>query len=188
MDSDPGVIYHAVARVVGLTESSFGRGNMNTDQIQALMAVVQSVLALLSIVASFFVYAGTVRIAKAQFFQTLSTSWNTIDSTLLAGDQNLRVANALIFDKMKGISPDDVPRKRWVAFMMLNPLEIAYEGVQKNLLDKALAAKIEHNLRQMLEDDEVFLLSQQGIYLPPFAALCARVKAELRAEKKSLQV
>ena len=164
---------------------------MNADEVSCIAAIAQAVLAFLAVVSSvlvsLFIYFGTKKIAMSQYFQTLNTSWGAIDSTVLLENENLRVVNSL-FHPDDG-SPDDLDlaRKRWIGYMFLNPLEIAFVGVQRGYLDSRLLKNIERNLSVLLRDDIVFALSQNGIYQPAFSDLCLKLREQSATPKQALQ-
>ena len=147
---------------------------LKPEDASALAAIAKTFLPLFVIVANvvvaMFVYFGTKRIAKAQFAQTLSAAWIAYNTTILNDDKNIRLMNAML-DK-QAPPETDLPRKRWLGFLLLNPFAIAHSGIENKLIEPELLEQVRSALAGWLSDPEIYQLSQTGVYPPAFAKFC----------------
>ena len=164
--------------------------NLNAEEVAAVAALSQVVIAfvgvVIGVIVPLFIYFGTKKIAKAQYFQTLSTSWAAIDSTVLLHEENLRAINALFHGQEDQADSLELARKRMLGYMFLNPLEIAFNGVRRGFLDAAMQVNIDRYLAYLVSDDDVYSLTQNAIYQPAFAAHCRTIKGKSDSRDKAI--
>lgn len=114
-------------------------------------------------------------------------AWIEIDRTALASSQDLDLLDAMIHpDKTKDRQIDR--RKRWLAYMVLNPLEAAWSSASSGNMQLGALASSERTMRGMVADDTVYELIQQFVYGTDFQKRCAALREELleeRAKSKS---
>jgi hypothetical protein len=157
---------------------------MNPEQVQAVAAIAQSILAFVAIVGtvavSIFVYYGTRRIARMQYEQSIRDAWVAVDTAALENDATLLIADSLM-DPHSEELPIERRRKRWLSYMMLNPLFATYSGLQEGLVNQETVKSLHTELGLILRDDDVYKITQSGIYPPSFAALCETLRKNFRA-------
>ncbi len=155
---------------------------MKPEEINALAAVAQAVLALatlvISLAISWFVYRGTKRIAKAEHDRSIREWWNTLDTIALSNDEMLKVADELMNPLLATQSMDE-KRRRWFAFVVLNALSSSYVGAKTGMTQSSndTIEIVKHHLRNLLSSDDIFKLTQYG-YEKDFAVLCKEIHDE----------
>jgi hypothetical protein len=158
---------------------------MTPDEVTALAALAQVVLALAALVGSVavsvFVWYGTRRIARLDYERSVREAWIAIDTAALASDETLAIADAL--ENPNSESTPEVRRKRWFAYTYLNAVVSTYFGARHGL-SRSPEARVEacrQMLRPLVLDDVVFEITQGHGYEPEFSALCREVReAQLR--------
>lgn len=155
---------------------------MTPDDIQALAAIAQTVLALatfvVTVMLSLFAYFGTKQIAKIEYGRAIRDAWLTIDTTALSNDEMLKVADLLV-DPNSTNDTVEVRRKKWFAYLLLNPLLSGFEGNRKGFLeDKYVRNSLEQTLKPLMADDDIFSLTQGRGYPQDFARYCRKLRNE----------
>ena len=112
-------------------------------------------------------------------------AWIEIDRTALASDQDLDLLDAMIHpDKAKDTQVER--RKRWLAYMVLNPLEAAWTSANDGNMQHGALASSERTMRAMVADDTVYELIQQFVYGTAFQQRCQALRGELPGKRAEL--
>ena len=75
----------------------------------------------------------------------------------------------------QGTDPD-ASRRRWLAYMVLNPLEAAWSGAKFGHLPDAVLDSSERTMRGLVQHDDVYALIQGFVYSMEFRARCAELR------------
>ncbi|MGY0504771.1 hypothetical protein [Luteimonas sp. e5] len=141
----------------------------------------QILIALSSLALSAAVYHYTRKTVAIESLRAVRDAWMQVDQSVLADAHNLRIADALFHPDAEG--DEEARRKRWIIYMALNPVVSDFIAAHAGLLPDG--AQVIDNcrvvLRNLLRDDDTFRATQSGAYFPPFARLCAEIRAELPA-------
>jgi hypothetical protein len=135
---------------------------------------------IVSLATAYFVYFGTKKMSRLDYERSVRDAWMTVDSAVLEHDL-LVVADTLFNpDDQAGVT--DVRRKkRWLAYMILNPLASGFYGCEHGMTDGQAKRGIEAMLKLILHDDDVYMLTQSGVHEPSFVAWCKELRAQLPA-------
>jgi hypothetical protein len=162
---------------------------MQTNDIQAISAIAQIVLALASlittVVLSLLVYYGTKKIAAIEYGRATREAWLAINATALSDDAILKAADLLV-DPDSDQAAIDVRRKKWFGYMLLNVLETTFIGrKEKFLKDSYVKNSFKHTLQTLLIDEDVYLLSQERGYDSEFSVFCKQLRAQIQMRKSN---
>ena len=161
---------------------------MKPDEISAIAAVAQAVLALAALIGSIaisvFVYSGSKRIARMEYERSVREAWNNLDAVALSSDEMLKIADQMM-DPLSAARSLEERRRRWFAYLVLNALASSYVGAQQGLTKspKGTLDICEHHLNRLLLDKDIFELTQQG-YEGEFMALCRVIHKKLQKKKE----
>jgi len=156
---------------------------MSSDQIAALAAVAQAILALVtligSIAVSLFIWYGTRRIAQLDYERSLREAWMAVDAVALSSDEMLVMADTLM-DPKNAASHIEARRRRWFAYTLMNAIVSTYFGAKHGFTQsrKDSLEACRQLLRPLMNHDEIFEITQGHGYEPEFSALCREVREE----------
>lgn len=156
---------------------------MTPDEISALAAVAQTLLALAaligSVAVSMLVWYGTRRIAKLDYERSIREAWIAVDTAALSNDQMLVMADTLMDPKNEN---DDLERRRrrWFAYTVLNAITSSYFGAKHNLTQsqKVTIEGCRQLLGPLLRHDEIFEITQGHGYEDEFSEFCREIRKE----------
>jgi hypothetical protein len=147
--------------------------------IQAWAAIVQTVLTLLTfiigIVISIVLYRGTNRLTKLQLLRSNYDAWKDIDTFLLEQPDLLPIVGKLT-STAKSDDTVEVQRKRHLIFLLLNPFYSYFYALQNAYVEERMRKKFDACLRPLLEDTDVFAITQSQVFVEGFAEYCQKLK------------
>ena len=154
-------------------------GTEQLAQIQGWTSLVQAVAAVVVGVAaasiSILSYRETRRFTRRDYARELSNAWMQLDQVALSNSKLLRVADSVMHPTASRDVTTDQLQKRWFCYMMLNPLVVTYSGLQDGLLDAERRRGFESELSSLLQDPDLYAVTQSGLYHPSFAGECKRL-------------
>ena len=162
---------------------------MQPDEIAALAAVAQAVLAFAALAATVavgvMVYIGTKRLTSFQLYSQNKNAWNAIDSLALSSDEMLRVADDLLPPSCPSGTPIDEMRRKWLGYLVVNACAERYLAAKRNLFhcSDALTESAKYTLRHVLRDDMIYRITQESGYEKEIQELCCEIREQLEAEK-----
>ncbi|MEJ2791188.1 MULTISPECIES: hypothetical protein [unclassified Pseudoxanthomonas] len=137
------------------------------------------VLAGVNIVVTAFialaVHRASKRSARMEHDRGIKDAWINIDMAALQDPDNMRLLDQLIHADQQGADPD-ASRRRWLAYMVLNPLEAAWSGAKFGHLPDAVLDSSERTMRGLVQHDDVYALIQGFVYSMEFRARCAELR------------
>jgi hypothetical protein len=134
-----------------------------------------------SLAAAYFVYFGTKKMSRLDYERSVRDAWMTVDNAVLEHNDLLEVADTL-FNPADQAGISDVRRKkRWLAYMILNPLASGFYGCEHGMTDGQAKRGIEAMLKLILHDDDVYMLTQSGVHEEAFIKWCRELRAQLPA-------
>jgi len=150
---------------------------MSGQILPALTVLAQTIIAASAAVISYVTWSTGRRRARAEFSRTMNTQWNKLN-ILAAKEPELGAA----IDRILGMEnpTEDVlaRRRRWMAFAILNSLQSYFFGMSDGLIKKEYANQVfEQLLQPILQQEDLFLLTQSRGYHPKFAKFCAKFRA-----------
>lgn len=160
---------------------------MKPEEINALAAIAQAVLALatliVSIVISLFVYYGTRKIARLEHDRSIREWWNTLNTIALDDDKMLEIAEKLMNPSASPQTAEET-RRKWFAFVVLNTLSSSYLGAMTGVSrsSEETINIVKHHLRKLLSSEDIFNLTQGEGYEKDFANLCRQIRAEISSQ------
>jgi hypothetical protein len=129
-----------------------------------------------SVLVAFVVYRASKRYERGKFHQTIQQMWNTVNSQALDSPEDIKVAEWL-FSGERQVGDIDLGRAKYFAFMVLNPLHMAFLGKRDGVMDSEYADKnLGDLLPPIVAKDDIFPLTQGRGYHPAFSRLCARIR------------
>lgn len=151
---------------------------MKPDELNAMAAIAQTALAALTlagtVVVSLFVYYGSHRIAKTQYLRSVYDAWLRLDIFLLSNPHHLQAFNKIARPDHADASEEETAKVH-VTFLILNPLSSYFYGVKNGYISDDLS-RVEARLAVLLEDEDVFTLTQQEVFGKEFKTFCKAVR------------
>lgn len=162
----------------GITEEEAMDTN-TAAAIQAWAAIIQTALTLLTfiigIVISIVLYQGTNRLTKLQLLRANYDAWKDIDTFLLEQPDLLKIAGKLN-PKATGDATVETQRKRHLIFLLLNPFYSYFYALQNAYVEDRMREKFDTCLRPLLEDEDVFAITQSEVFVEGFAEYCQKLR------------
>lgn len=142
-------------------------------------AAVQILVATSTLVLSAAVLYYTRKTVALESLRATRNSWMQVDQVALSDDKNLIFADQLFHPD--AAANTDEARRRWIAYMALNPVVSEYIAVRENLTahPRETMEGCRAILKTLLRNEDVFAMTQSGAYIAPFAALCREVRESL---------
>lgn len=158
---------------------------------QTVCAAIQALFAVVGIIATvavtWMVWNGSERLAKIEYERAISEAWTAVDSAILSDEKNLKVhdkylaINATVPLGDQGpTDPTEMGRKRQMGYMTLNVLATTFAGISRGIIDKKATENLDYNLRRLVLDDQIYELSQRGVYQIGFAEHCKALRESLQ--------
>jgi hypothetical protein len=156
---------------------------METSDILTLIFGITQTLATIAIA---YVLYKQAKIHKTIEIETnLTNAWNVANSVALSSNENLETFESM--GKGKFISPE-FSRKRWCAFIWLQPLQQSFFAMKHNLMDSEYANQtLKQQLKIILHDDDIFWLILYRGFSPKFVDYCKGVRTEI-GKSKNLRI
>jgi hypothetical protein len=142
----------------------------------ALTVFAQTIILAAAAVISYIAWSTGRKRERAEFSRNMNDQWNKVN-VLAAKEPELGDA----IDRILGVEDptEDIvaKRRRWMAFVILNSLQSYFFGVSDRLIKRDYANVVfEQLLLPILQQDDLFLLTQTRGYHPKFARFCAKLR------------
>jgi hypothetical protein len=130
------------------------------------------ILAGAALVLSLVVLFSSRMIARAHYMHQMQNTWNAYNSAVIS-KQELLDASIALGNETSKLKPREHHYKISLAFLLLNPLQAAWIGMRHGLVSRSYAkANLEQILVPLLEDEDIYNLTQNRGYHPGFAKYC----------------
>jgi hypothetical protein len=105
----------------------------------------------------------------------IKDAWVEVDKAALADDADLGLLDAMIHPDQ---SAEDLisKRKRWLAYMVLNPLEAAWTSAKAGNMQAGAADSSERTMRALVRDPLVCELIEGFVYGSDFRQRCMQLR------------
>lgn len=147
--------------------------------LAALNIVVTALVALA-------VHRASRRSAQLEHDRGIKDAWINIDMMALQDPRNMRLLDQMIHPD-EGAADADMQRRRWLAYMLLNPLEAAWSAATSGHLPEGVLHSSERTMRGLVRHDDVHELIQGFVYSPDFRARCRQLREEWLAMRPPAQ-
>lgn len=122
------------------------------------------------------------RVARLEQDRAIKDAWVQVDQAALANEVDLKLLDGLLHpdDPEAGI---EARRKRWLAYMILNPVDAAWSAAQAGHMPDGTLDSSEATMRALVRDDAVYELIRTFVYNRPFRDRCAELRAQWLAQQ-----
>jgi hypothetical protein len=105
----------------------------------------------------------------------IKDAWIAIDRAALDSEENLHLLDAMIHPDAQ---EEDrlAKRKRWLAYMVLNPLEAAWTSASNGSMHADALQSSERTMASLVRDPEVFELIEGFVYGGAFRRRCIELR------------
>ena len=107
----------------------------------------------------------------------LKEAWVEVDKAALDNEADLTLLDAMIHPDRCGEELAD-KRKRWLAYMVLNPLEAAWTSAKAGNMQTGAVESSERTMRAMVRDPQVCELIDGFVYNSEFRERCIALRNE----------
>ena len=164
---------------------------VDSNQVQIILAITQTILAVVSFVASIlislFVYYGTRRLATVQYMRSSFDAWMTLDTFLLTHPELIPMARKIERPDLVNMTGES-DTARLLGFIILNPHVSYYYAMKHGLIEDSLLPTVEKMLSNVLQNDEVYRLTQEEVFAEGFADYCKKLKQQQRSDKLPVEI
>ena len=163
--------------------------SLDPQSVQTIAAVANVVLALAALVGSvavaLYVHYGQVRAERLSFFHSLGQAWISVDLAALADDELLVTADNLMDPANVNEKNLHRRRKRWFAYAVMNLVLARYKGAEDGILEpkEEVIAGCRGMLATLMQDDDIYSITQGHGYEPWMSAVCREVRQEYLASR-----
>ncbi len=105
----------------------------------------------------------------------IKDAWIAIDQAALDNEENLDLLDAMIHPDAHG-QDRLTKRKRWLAYMLLNPLEAAWTSTTNGNMHPDALQSCERTMTSLVRDPEVFELIEGFVYSGAFRRRCIELR------------
>lgn len=105
----------------------------------------------------------------------IKDAWIEVDQAALACDEDLELLDRMIHPDQHGQNRL-AKRKRWLAYMVLNPLEAAWTSAKEGNMQAGALASSEKTMAALVRDPEVFSLIEGFVYGSHFRQRCMALR------------
>lgn len=128
------------------------------------------------------VHRASRRAAQLEHDRGIKDAWINIDMAALQDPDNMRLLDQMIHADADDGDPD-AQRRRWLAYMVLNPLEAAWSAAKFGHLSGGVLDSSERTMRGLVRHEDVYALIQGFVYSSEFRARCTVLRKEWLAER-----
>ena len=122
------------------------------------------------------------RVARLEQDRAIKEAWVQVDQAALASDVDLQLLDRLLHPDEAEVDPE-TRRKRWLAYMILNPVDAAWSAALAGHMPEGTLDSSEATMRALVRDDTVYDLIRTFVYNKPFRARCAELRSEWQAQQ-----
>lgn len=123
------------------------------------------------------------KVARLEQDRAIKDAWVQVDQAALANDLDLQLLDDLLHPGNPEASTE-ARRKRWLAYMILNPLDAAWSAAQAGHMPEGTLDSSEASMRALVRDDAVYEMIRTFVYNRPFRERCAELRAEWLAQRE----
>ena len=134
-------------------------------------------------ILGFVVFRAGRNVVRLEQDRAIKEAWIAIDQIALGNDEHLRTLDRM-FHPDKEHESDADKRKRWLAHMVLNPLEAAWSSARKQHMPDGTLGSSEGAMRNLLRDPMVAEMMQTVVYGNDFKQRCRQILAEIERENR----
>lgn len=142
---------------------------------------VNVVVSMLNVAVTFYVAFAVQRagrhVVRMEQDRAIKDAWVQVDQVALADPRNLQALDAM-FHPDRAHEDEDAKRRRWLAYMALNPLEAAWTSARRQHMYAGAISSSEHSMRALVRDRLVYELIGQVVYSEEFKARCRIFREE----------
>lgn len=119
--------------------------------------------------------------------RAIKDAWIQIDQTALGNPVDLQLLDAM-FHPDQVHEDEESKRRRWLGYMVLNPVEAAWSSAKRGHMPDAAVASSEATMRAFVRDDMLYALLLQVVYGNDFKTRCRELRAEWEASQRAAAV
>lgn len=138
--------------------------------------------ALLTALIAYTVSRAGRRVARMEQDRAIKEAWVQVDQAALANDTDLRLLDGLLHPEAAE-STQEERRKRWLAYMILNPVDAAWSAAREGHMPDGTLESSEATMRALVRDDGAYALIRTFVYNRPFRTRCEQLRAEWEAQR-----
>lgn len=147
---------------------------MNADWINVLVGLLNVAVTGWIAVA---LHRASSRVVAMEQDRAIKDAWITIDQVALADETDMQLLDAMFCPDDCADTPNE-KRKRWLAYMVLNPLEAAWTSARQGKMPDAALGSTEESMRNLVRDEAIHELIQRVVYDTAFKARCMKMREE----------
>jgi hypothetical protein len=161
---------------------------MNPDVISAISVAAQTIIAGASLLIAWVIWRDSRREKKAEASRIIQDVWNVVNTMAITNDEILEEVDKMFAPAFASQSIE-VKRKRWIAFCVLNALQITYLEEVYDILDEEYASQsLKQLLPVLLQDDDIYYLTQNRGYHPRFSLYCKQIRSNLKLRRPQISI
>lgn len=145
---------------------------------------IDASIALLNVIVTaglgWVVFRAGRSVVRLEQDRAVKEAWIAIDQVALGRVEHLRLLDAMFHPDRVGDS-DETKTRRWLAYMVLNPLEAAWSSSRETHMPDGTTDSSERSMRAMLRDPEVAAMMQTVVYGKAFRNRCKELLREIEA-------
>jgi hypothetical protein len=152
-------------------------GTVMTDWLGVVLAAINVC------VTAYIAYAvqkGSRRVVQMEQDRGIKDAWIEVDQAALGSDEDLDLLDGMIHPDSRG-EDRTARRKRWLAYMILNPLEAAWTSATAGNMQAGAVSSSEHTMRAIVRDPVAWSLIENFVYGDGFRARCLQFRREWEA-------
>jgi hypothetical protein len=147
---------------------------MTADQWNVAIAALNVVVTLY---IAYAVQRAGRNVVRMEQDRGIKDAWIEVDQVALANDDDLELLDAMIHPELRD-QDRLAKRKRWLTYMVLNPLEAAWSSAAAGNMPGGALASSEKTMAAMVRDPEVFELIESFVYGSDFQRRCSELRDE----------
>jgi hypothetical protein len=172
---------YVTAWIAGSLEKREKLITVGSEAVQAIFAVCGTIAAVFIALA---VNNLTIETARIEYERAISEALTAVDAVVMSSDEKLKILDSIMAKERKPAQGIELRRKRQIGYMHLNVLATAFTGVNRGFTDKRGLSNIDAQLEIFLYDDDIYSLSQTGVFQVGFAEHCRELRARNSASQK----
>lgn len=123
------------------------------------------------------VHRGSRRVFQLEHDRGIKDAWVAIDQAALESTDNMRLLDQMLHPDDPA-TDEETMRRRWLAYMILNPLEAAWTAGMEGHMKREVVQSSEQAMRGLVRQPDVYRLIQEVVYSAPFRDRCKLFRDE----------
>lgn len=150
---------------------------MSLDWVNVAAVAVASVNVGVTVYIAVTVRNAGRKVVAMEQDRAIKEAWIQIDQTALSNSDDLSTLDQMFHPDRQS---EDMPekRKRWLAYMVLNPLEAAWSAAQQKNMPDGANKSSEGAMRNLVRDKGIAELIQEVVYGEAFKQRCKDLREE----------